>query len=174
MEYRITSERVRSYQRSVLIDGILVTVAVDGREGTVTADRELPESIRERLEGFYGIEFVEEGAEPTVDEDTTVDEDATVEEETTEEEVVSEEVVEEDATPEEPTEEVTEEDTTQEEPVVSLEGEDVSDVEETADGELTRSEVEELYGELGSWTAVAEHLGVSDYKLRQMRSDLGL
>lgn len=103
------------------------------------------------------------------------------------EEVVEEEVVEEaveEAVAEEAVEELTEE-VAEEEPIVeeeeipaeeepSMEFEPVEGNEETSDGLLTRSEVQEMYERLGTWTAVAEDLDVSTTTLKKYRDELGL
>jgi len=117
---------------------------------------------------------------PVVDEPVVVEE-AVIEDEVVEEPVVEEEVVEEPVVEEE----IVEEPVVEEEPAVeeeeipaeeepSMEFEPVEDNPETSDGVLTRSEVQDLYDRLGTWTAVAEELDISTTTLRKYRDELGL
>lgn len=85
--------------------------------------------------------------------------------------VVVEDVIEEAV--EEVIEETTEdENPAQEEP--SIEFDPVEGNQETSDGLLSRSDIEELYDRLGTWTAVAEELDISTTTLRKYRDELGL
>ena len=49
-----------------------------------------------------------------------------------------------------------------------------ADTEETEDGVLTAEEIQALYDEHGTWSAVAKHLDVSTSTLRKYREDAGL
>lgn len=107
--------------------------------------------------------------DPVVEED--VAEEPVVEEEVAEEPIVEEDVAEEPVAEEEVAVEE-EEISAEEEP--SMEFEPVEDNPETSDGVLTRSEVQDLYDRLGTWTAVAEELDISTTTLRKYRDELGL
>lgn len=87
-------------------------------------------------------------------------------------EVVPEPVAEADEAIEEVIEEVEDENPAQEEP--SIEFDPVEGNQETSDGLLSRSDVEELYDRLGTWTAVAEELEISTTTLKKYRDELGL
>lgn len=50
----------------------------------------------------------------------------------------------------------------------------VSDVKDTEDAVLTAEEIQGLYEELGTWSAVADHLKITTTTLRKYREDAGL
>lgn len=50
----------------------------------------------------------------------------------------------------------------------------VADTPETEDGILSAEEIQGLYDSLGTWTAVADHLGITTTTLRKYREDVGL
>lgn len=54
------------------------------------------------------------------------------------------------------------------------EPESFAETEETEDGVLTAEEIQALYDEHGTWSAVAKHLDVSTSTLRKYREDAGL
>lgn len=54
------------------------------------------------------------------------------------------------------------------------EPESFADTEETEDGVLTAEEIQALYDEHGTWSAVAKYLDVSTSTLRKYREDAGL
>jgi len=50
----------------------------------------------------------------------------------------------------------------------------VDNTAETEDGVLSADEVQSLYDSLGTWSAVADHLGITTATLRKYREELGL
>ena len=115
----------------------------------------------------FETQVVEEPTPVVVEEPTPV----VVEEPTP---VVVEDVIEEavEEVIEETAESTEDENPAQEEP--SIEFDPVEGNQETSDGLLSRSDIEELYDRLGTWTAVAEELDISTTTLRKYRDELGL
>ena len=134
-------------------------------DGVATGVAEYPS--QELLKRGIVHKIIPEFEEPVIVEDVVVQPDF-VEVSVTEEEEVTEEVVEESV--EEIVEEVVEENLAEQ----TIEIEPVEGNPETSDGLLSRSDVQEMYDRLGTWTAVAEELDVSTTTLRRYREELGL
>lgn len=168
--YNVRSNKLRNYKRSVVINGTLVRIEVDGKEGIITSDNELDEATLSRLEDFYNV--IRTDSTPEVDEHEETENAEEVEEQS-EEQSTEEQADDEDEADGEDESEGTE---PEPEPEASVEVSDtvVKDTKETSDGFLTVQEVSNLYEELGTWTAVADRLGIATSTLRKYREELDL
>jgi len=54
------------------------------------------------------------------------------------------------------------------------EEEEEEEAQQTGDEEITKELIENLYNELGTWTAVANHLGITTTRLKKYRDEFGL
>jgi len=158
LRQNIFSEIIPEFE-NVIEETTVVSEVIETDSGEVVPEPEevVEENHQEVEEQETDEVFVEEEEE---EEEDFEEEQNLVEEvqETTEveEEEVKEEVI--DETPEEP----------------YMEFDPVEGNEETSDGLLTKSEVQELYDRLGTWSAVAEDLDISTTTLRKYRDELGL
>lgn len=177
VKYDVVSERNRTYQRTILIDGQKVEIDMDGKEGVMTSIDPLKQDAIERLERFYNINILEEGAtvvEDTGEEAPTEEPTEPATEETTPEEPVTEEPATEEPTPEEP---ATEEPVAEEEPSmedITMEDTPVEDPTTEEGVPTSAEEIQARYNDLGTWSAVADSYDVSTSTLRRWRDELGM
>lgn len=152
LRQNIFSEIIPEFEENTEEETSVFSEVVETTSGEVVEDVE--ESVSEEEEELDEVET--STAEETVEEVEEVAEEEEVEELAEEEQVETQ--PEEETLPEEP----------------YMEFDPVEGNEETSDGLLTKSEVEELYERLGTWSAVAEDLDISTTTLRKYRDELGL
>lgn len=147
--YDVTSVKQKFYTRSIFIDGQRIVVKVTGNVGTIEAVNPVSDETMRKLERFYNVVHVQKVAEP-VETAEVIEETSTTVDEGQEEENVTEE-------PEQEEELVVEEEEVVEEPH--------DDQHEIPTGE----EIQSMYENLGTWSAVASHYDVSTSTLRKWR-----
>lgn len=140
------------------------------RDGVAYGVSENVADVARRQHYIESVEFT-----PREEENVTVEKtpepEAPVEEEV-QEEPIEEPVIEEESRSENGEEEVVEEDLADDE--IEVHDNVVADTEETEDGVLSADEIQTLYDSLGTWSAVADHLGITTTTLRKYREETGL